>query len=440
MLGVRALRVLPGPESVAAGVDHEVGGRRDVAEDGRVAGVDAGGVQRRVGVARRPLAVGRHGDALPVCGRTAVPVLVAAVGEGARVTWAARHVGRDHARVGDALRNPRAEGDLVGRELVVGRVEVEPVRPLHAGLEQPVGDLADVEPGGAGAVEVDRHLGPGLERVHRVVELQVPLGRRRRRVKFGRLAPLGVAVQRGVVRDDSDAVRLQDHGRGPVADAGGEAVDPRPVGRGVGRPARRVLRAVAEGQVVGHQDGHPSGLGGGGHDRVDLLAHLLGSALGEPGGGRDAAEQLGVGPGLPGEALGGLQGGAERVGEQGGPDQPGALGRFRCGRRLARFGGRAGRAHGQGSHGKSCCREHGEDAGTGKSCGHEASKGGVILDCRRLPRRRKGHRKPHESASITLGTRIPYLGQGVNGSVHQLVLPAHGLEAGASVWRAARSA
>ncbi len=141
------------------------------------------------------------------------------------------------------------------------------------------------------------------------------------------------------MRDDAEAVRLEDHGRGTVADAGGEPVDPGVVRRGVGRSARRVLRAVAERQVVRDEHGHAALRGGSGDHVIDRRLDLGRRARGEPVRGRDRAQQLGVVPRLPGERLGGFEGRAPRVDVELGADEVavrfvgGGRGRARAARR-----------------------------------------------------------------------------------------------------------
>ena len=305
MRRVDVRRVLPRPQRVAAGVDHERGGRLDAPEDRGVARVDPRGAQRRIGGVRRPPAVLRHRDALPVGGRPAVPVLVAAAGVVA---------GDDLGGVGDARRDPGPVGGAVLGELVVRGVQEEAGGLLHAGLDQAVADLADVQPRRRGAVEVDLHVGQGREGVDGVVELREPGRGGGRRVDLGRLAPVHRPVEVRVVRDDPETVGFEDDRRRPVADPGGEPVDPGRVRRRVRGAAGGVLRTVAEGQVVGDEDRQLTGLRRGGDEPVDVGAHLLRRAAGEPGRRRDAAQQLRVRACLPAEGLRGLQRGAVRVG------------------------------------------------------------------------------------------------------------------------------
>jgi hypothetical protein len=126
--------------------------------------------------------------------------------------------------------------------LVVGDVQEEAVGLGDAGRREPLGDVTGAEPGAVRAVEVHRDVGQPGEDMHCVVQHVEPVGCGSGGIGIGRLAPLervravGAAV-RVVERDDPQSVRLEDHDRRRVPDAGREAVDPRLVLGGRGRSA-----------------------------------------------------------------------------------------------------------------------------------------------------------------------------------------------------------
>src|SRR5450759_3759639 len=112
----------------------------------RVALVDAGRVEVLGGGAVAPLTVRAHSHPVPfapyLCDVrrkwSTVPVLV-------RTTD--KIAGVDRGGVGDAVRDPGSVLDQVGRELVVGDIQEEAVRPLDTSPDQAICRIADTEPG-----------------------------------------------------------------------------------------------------------------------------------------------------------------------------------------------------------------------------------------------------------------------------------------------------
>src|SRR5690606_13811764 len=151
----------------------------------------------------------------------------------------------------------------------VGGVGGDAVRAVgDVGLVEPGGHLRGRVPGGVAGVEVDPRLGgTGLERLARV----------RQRLQHLLLRRLHAAGHQ------RDQVGLDDDVGGAVLQAGGELVDPGPVGVVAGRPAAAVVAAVAAGGVVDHQDRDLAGGGGRADQRVHLAGDLAGVVVGEPG-------------------------------------------------------------------------------------------------------------------------------------------------------------
>ena len=182
-------------------------------------------------------------------------------------------------RVGDALRDPRSVLVGVDRELVVGGVEVEAVGAFDACLHEAMGRVPDAEPRAVRAVEVDLRSRLGLQRVHRVVQHREPIRSSRRRIGLRGLAPLqrvavGAAI-RVVPGDDPEAVRFEDDDCLPLADAGGEGIDPGLVLGDSRRSSGAELSAVAERDVVRDEDRHVAPGGG----PIDVGLHVPLDAL-----------------------------------------------------------------------------------------------------------------------------------------------------------------
>ncbi len=284
--------------AVTAGVEDEPNGGRGRPQHACVAQIDGGGVEGLRGAGVAPLAVGVEGDSVPFAEelrverrqRAAVPVLVRAGPEVAR---------RDGGGVRQTLRDPGAVLGEVPRDLVVRDVEEESLRARNARARQPIRGLTDVQPAAVGTIEVHERFGRGRrELVDRIVELRVAGGgvrarcvdRVARRIGDRRLARVvgwSGGAERQVPRNEPQAVGLEDDDRLPVADAGGEAIDPGLVGGRVERAARRVLRAIPERNVVRHEHRHRVGQGRLGHRLVDVRLDLGRGTAGEPGRLRD---------------------------------------------------------------------------------------------------------------------------------------------------------
>jgi hypothetical protein len=118
------------------------------------------------------------------------------------------------------------------------------MRPLDTGLDEPGGQVADVQPRAMRPVEIDHRVRLRLDPVDRVVELGEPLD-------------IGEWEARAAVRvQQAERVGFEDDDRVALADAFREGIDPGFVLGCRQRSTSRQVRAVTAGDVVGDEDRH----------------------------------------------------------------------------------------------------------------------------------------------------------------------------------------